>query len=84
MSQREENTESPSHDNDRLRNFGDETSSSQPNTQDLVVHQNAILDDHTIFCTIFLHNIRDSTPAWKRNLYLTCESYVQSDIIMGT
>ncbi|WXC57969.1 hypothetical protein SNK03_003870 [Fusarium graminearum] len=81
VSQREENTESPSHDNARLCNLRDETNSSQPNTQDLVVHQNAILDDHTIFCTIFLHNIRDSTPSWKRNLYLTFSKCISTEMV---
>lgn len=40
--------------------------------QDLVPGGIGWLEDHTNFCSVFLQEIPQSTPGWKRNLFLHC------------
>lgn len=41
--------------------------------QDLVTTRHAGFDDHAVFRAIFLQTIPQNTPAWKRNLFMTCK-----------
>lgn len=40
--------------------------------QDLVPGEIGWLEDHTVFCSLFLQEIPQTTPGWKRNLFLHC------------
>lgn len=69
-----EATELQTDDYDQLCDFGIESAPSELQVRDLITRRNGSLDDHAVFCSLFLQDIPESTPAWKRNLFLTCES----------
>ncbi|KAM0229312.1 hypothetical protein ACHAPO_010091 [Fusarium lateritium] len=74
-------TASLPHDDDQLCDFETATQSSKPEIRDLITQQIGLLDDHTVFCTIFLHDIQESTPAWKRNLFLTFSQCISTEMV---
>ncbi|XEV00971.1 hypothetical protein FSHL1_006258 [Fusarium sambucinum] len=74
-------TASLPHDDDQLCDFETATQSSKPEIRDLITQQIGLLDDHTVFCTIFLHDIQESTPAWKRNLFLTFSQCISTKMV---
>ncbi|KAM5352760.1 hypothetical protein ACJ41O_005482 [Fusarium nematophilum] len=41
----------------------------------------ALLDDHTIFCSLFLQDIQENTPAWKRHLLLHFSQYISTEMV---
>ncbi|GKU09589.1 unnamed protein product, partial [Fusarium langsethiae] len=69
------------HDDDQLRDFGTHTSSSSPNFQHLNTGQKGLPDDHSVSCTLFLHDIQETTPAWKRNLFLTFSQCISTEMV---
>lgn len=69
-----EATELQTDDYDQLCDFGIESAPSELQVRDLITRRNGSLDDHAFFCSLFLQDIPENTPAWKRNLFLTCES----------
>ncbi|KAM0352347.1 hypothetical protein ACHAPU_002012 [Fusarium lateritium] len=48
---------------------------------DLVTTQFEPLDDHIAFCTIFLQAVPQSTPAWKRNLFMTFSRCISTEMV---
>lgn len=62
----------PDHD-DQLYDDEIQIVSSDPEIQDLVTRQYTGSDDHAAFRAIFLQTIPQNTPAWKRNLFMTCK-----------
>ncbi|RGP70129.1 acriflavine sensitivity control acr-2 [Fusarium sporotrichioides] len=69
------------HDEDQLSDFGTHTSSSPPNFQHLITRQRGLPDDHSVSCTLFLHDIQETTPAWKRNLFLTFSQCISTEMV---
>ncbi|KAM0548188.1 hypothetical protein ACHAPJ_009986 [Fusarium lateritium] len=65
--------EKPSSDDDSDELHDDDTEIIPSNfeVQDLSRGQFDLLDDHTVFCTLFFQQVPENTPAWKRNLFLT-------------
>jgi hypothetical protein len=62
----------PDHD-DQLYDDEIQIVSSDPEIQDLVTRQYAGFHDHAAFRAIFLQTVPQNTPAWKRNLFMTCK-----------
>ncbi|KAJ4229009.1 hypothetical protein NW759_003730 [Fusarium solani] len=49
--------------------------------QDLVPGGIGWLEDHTNFCSVFLQEIPQSTPGWKRNLFLHFSQYISTEMV---
>jgi hypothetical protein len=67
----------PDHD-DQVYEDGIQIVPSDPEIQDLVKRQYKGFDDHAAFRAIFLQTIPQNTPAWKRNLFMTCKLPLRS------
>ncbi|KAF4470556.1 acriflavine sensitivity control acr-2 [Fusarium albosuccineum] len=52
-----------------------------PEARHLIPGGFSLLDDHTIFCSLYLQEIPENTPAWKRNLLLHFSQYISTEMI---
>ncbi|OBS29474.1 hypothetical protein FPOA_03411 [Fusarium poae] len=69
------------HNDQQLDEFEAVTQSSKPGFRDIINKRNGLSDDHAIFCTLFLQDIRENTPAWKRNLFLTFSQCISTEMV---
>lgn len=60
-------------DDDQLYDDDIQIVSSDLEIHDLVPTRHVGFDDHAVFRAIFLQTIPQNTPAWKRNLFMTCK-----------
>ncbi|KAH7193812.1 uncharacterized protein B0J16DRAFT_336048 [Fusarium flagelliforme] len=66
---------------DQLCDFGTEPAPSELQVRDLITRRSGSLDDHAAFCSLFLQDIPETTPAWKRNLFLTFSQCISTEMV---
>jgi hypothetical protein len=69
------------HDDNQLRDFGADQYSSQRKNRPLIAQPKGLSDDDAIFGTLFLQDIQETTPAWKRNLFLTFSQCISTEMV---
>ncbi|RGP79326.1 acriflavine sensitivity control acr-2 [Fusarium longipes] len=81
VTQLPETAESRSDDDGQLCDFGTDTRSSELEVRDIITQSHASLEDHAVFCAVFLQDIPESTPAWKRNLFSTFSQCISTEMV---
>jgi hypothetical protein len=68
-----ETAETHHDDNDHIQDDDIEFISSEPDIYDIVLANSQATEDREVFMTLFLQGVPENTPAWKRNLFMTCK-----------